>query len=108
MRQKIEYEIYEVDDKFTSEVPLWVKSEYMKENFNINFNQYYERIRCHILFIPAQNDWENAKKRELMENIISKSTENVIVNIINAMHAYIWLFSPDEVGKATFDFIMKK
>ncbi|MFW9851442.1 MAG: alpha/beta fold hydrolase [Candidatus Thorarchaeota archaeon] len=101
-----EYEIYETPDgKYTGTVPLWVSESYMKNYWDIRFEDYYKNIKAPVLFLPGEENWKNKKFREALKFFQSFLSDSKIVHIKGGMHAYVWLFYPEECSKAVLEFI---
>jgi 2-succinyl-6-hydroxy-2,4-cyclohexadiene-1-carboxylate synthase len=102
------YEIYETPDgKYTGTVPLWVSESYMKNYRKTRFEDYYKKIKAPILFLPGEESWKNEKFQYALNHFRSLVTESEIVHIEGGMHAYVWLFFPEECSRVVIDFIDK-
>ncbi len=101
-----EYEIYETPEgKFTDTVPLWVSESYMENYWSIRFEEYYENIKVPVLFLPGEANWKDEKFRTALNHFQSLLSESKIVHIKGGMHAYVWLFFPEECSKVVLAFL---
>ena len=101
-----EYEIYETPDgKYTGTVPLWVSESYMNNYWTIRFEEYYKNIKAPVLFLPGEENWKNDKFKSALNHFQSLLSESKIIHIKGGMHAYVWLFYPEECSKAVLEFL---
>ncbi|MHA1198640.1 MAG: alpha/beta fold hydrolase [Candidatus Heimdallarchaeaceae archaeon] len=101
-----EYEIYETPDgKYTGTVPLWVSENYMNNYWTIRFEEYYKNIKAPVLFLPGEENWKDEKFKSALNHFQSLLSESKIIHIKGGMHAYVWLFYPEECSKAVLEFL---
>lgn len=80
-------------------------AEYMEHYFNYRFEEYYEKARCPVLMLPAEDDWQDERTRTAMEGLCRLAGRAKIVRVPGWMHAYGWLIHPDEMGRVVAGFL---
>lgn len=101
-----EYEIYETSEgKYIGTVPLWVSESYLMNYRETRFEDYYKKIIAPVLFLPGEENWKNEKFQKALNYFRSFLKESKVVNIEGGMHAYVWLFFPEECARVVLDFL---
>ncbi len=103
-----EYEIYETPEgKYSGTVPLWVSESYMKLYTKFKFEEYYKEIKTPVLFMPGEREWENDRLQNALNHFRSYLSDSKIVYVKGGMHAYVWLFFPEECSKYVLHFLQQ-
>ncbi len=84
-----------------------VRTEYIQKYWDVKFEQYYKKVKCPILFLPSEEEWEDKKIRSILSAFTSLLHTYEIEHIENSIHAYVWMQHPIEAGKAVKRFISK-
>lgn len=84
-----------------------VRTEYIQKYWDVKFEQYYKKVKCPILFIPSEEEWEDEKIRNSLSAFTSLLDTYEIEHIENSIHAYVWMQLPTAAGKAVKRFISK-
>ena len=106
IRIMAEYEIYETPEgKYSGTVPLWVSESYMKLYPKTKFEEYYKEIKVPVLFMPGDREWENERLQNALNHFRSYLSDSKIVHVKGGMHAYVWLFFPEECSEHVLRFL---
>jgi len=68
-----------------------VRTEYIQKYWDVEFEQYYKKMQCPILFLPSEEEWENEKIRSSIDTFTSLLNTYEIERVENAIHAYVWM-----------------
>lgn len=99
------YDSLENDNcKIINRCPKWVMDQYVEDFWDTNFDKYFEKIKCPVLFLPSEEESKCDDVKATIEKY--KSTLDVckVVNIPGAMHAYLTFQYPQEFSKQILDF----
>lgn len=92
---------------FTYCNPDHASNIYVQHYFNFKFEKYYQKIKCPVLFLPSDGEWNNERIREIMFRFANFLDKYEIKNIKDSLHAYVWMQYPEIAGKIAYDFITK-
>lgn len=84
-----------------------VRTEYIQKYWDVKFEQYYKKVKCPILFLPSEEEWEDEKIRSILSAFTSLLDTYEIEHIENSIHAYVWMQHPIAAGKVVKRFISK-
>jgi hypothetical protein len=84
-----------------------VRTEYVQRYWDVKFEQYYKKVKCPILFLLSQKEWEDEKIRSILSAFTSLLDTYEIEYIENSIHAYVWMQLPIAAGEAVKRFISK-
>jgi pimeloyl-ACP methyl ester carboxylesterase len=84
-----------------------VRTEYVQRYWNVKFEQYYKKVKCPILFLLSQKEWEDEKIRSILSAFTILLDAYEIEYIENSIHAYVWMQLPIAAGEAVKRFISK-
>lgn len=79
--------------------------EYAEHYWNTKFEKYYKNIKCPILFLPSDNEWEDQKVMGIINEFGYMAGKYEIKHIEGSVHALAWMQFPDIAGKIVNDFI---
>lgn len=77
-----------------------VRTEYIQKYLDMKLVQYYKKVKCPILFLPSEEEWEDEKIRSSLSASTSLLDTYEIEHIENSIHAYVWMQLPIVAGKA--------
>lgn len=84
-----------------------VRTEYIQKYWDVKFEHYYKKVKCPILFLPSEEEWEDEKIRSSLSAFTSLLDTYEIEHIENSIHAYVWMQLPIAAGEAVKRFISK-
>lgn len=84
-----------------------VRTEYIEKYWDVRFEQYYEKVKCPILFLPSEEEWENESIKKTLYAFAELVEVYEIGKIENALHAYVWMQLPMAAGNVVKSFINK-
>ncbi len=82
-----------------------VRTEYIERYWDVTFELYYEKVKCPILFLPGEEEWKDESIRRHLSYFTSLLKVFEVKHIQNAVHAYMWMQSPEALGKVAKNFI---
>ncbi|MHA1419674.1 MAG: alpha/beta fold hydrolase [Candidatus Heimdallarchaeaceae archaeon] len=108
IRIMAEYEIYKTPEgKYSGTVPLWVSESYLKQYTSFKFEDYYKQIKIPVLFMPGDKEWENERLQNALNHFRGYLSDSKMVHVKGGMHAYVWLFFPEECSKHVLQFLQE-
>ena len=69
------------------------------------FEEYYKEIKTSVLFMPGDREWENERFQNALNHFRSYLSDSKIVHVKGGMHAYVWLFFPEECSEHVLRFL---
>lgn len=84
-----------------------VRTEYVEKYWDVKFEEYYAKVKCPILFLPSEEEWNDEIIRKHLFEFADLVDAFEIEHIDNAIHAYVWMQIPVEAGKVAKGFIDK-
>lgn len=82
-----------------------VRNEYMQKYWELEFEQYYRKIKCPVLFMPSKEEWSNPKIKKSLEYFASHLETCEITLLEDSLHAYMWMQMPEKGAKAVKTFL---
>lgn len=95
----------QADGTITSHYRNHVRIEYIQKYWDVQFQDYYKEIKCPVLFMPSEEEWENEKIRRSLDAFSKLVDSSEIIKIEGSMHAYVWMQHPDQAGLAVKEFL---
>ncbi|WP_226086727.1 alpha/beta hydrolase [Mesobacillus sp. S13] len=96
----------ELDDgTVTSHYRNHVRMEYMEKYWDLQFEEYYQKIKCPVLFMPSEEEYADEKIRRSLDAFSKLVDSHEIIKIEGSMHAYVWMQLPIEAGMAVQGFL---
>lgn len=92
---------------YTNRYQNYVRTEYITKYWDVRFEDYYKNILCPVLFLPSQEESENEKVSKSLTYFSSLVEKYEVMHIENALHAYVWMQYPSQVGEIVKNFISK-
>lgn len=103
-----EFELYDsiqIDDgKYTSCCPKWVIDEYLEDYWDIKFENYFNNIKCPVLMLPSEDEWEINEVKESIKNFQKQLNTSQVQVVNGGSHAYVALQYPLEFSNAIKNF----
>jgi 2-succinyl-6-hydroxy-2,4-cyclohexadiene-1-carboxylate synthase len=93
------------DGSYTSHYKNHVQIEYIQKCWDIEFENYYKKIKCPVLFIPSTDEWNNEKIRNSLAAFSNYLTSYEVQQIPNTNHAYVWMEQPKKAAGLVKEFI---
>ncbi|OEH93848.1 alpha/beta hydrolase [Bacillus solimangrovi] len=93
------------DDHYTNCFPLHARQEYIQHYWDFKFETYYQKIKCPILFVLSDEEWNNPKIRKIVDRFSSFVENSEITHIQGAKHAYVWMQFPKVMSNHIYDFL---
>lgn len=84
-----------------------VRTELIQKYWDVKFEQYFKKVKCPILFIPSEDEWENQKIRSIVAAFANMLDNYEFEHIEDSIHAYVWMQLPIAARKAAKRFISK-
>lgn len=81
----------------------WV--DYMSHYWFYRFEDYYRKISCPILLLPAEEEVKNDRNRSVLSGLQELTKQGTVVEISGWEHAYGWLSNPEVASKITLNFL---
>ncbi|HWI61426.1 MAG TPA: alpha/beta hydrolase [Symbiobacteriaceae bacterium] len=82
--------------------------EYVRDWWLTRFEQDFARVRCSVLFLPDEQSMQDPKVQASMAWFGGLLPDSQVVQIPGAVHAAVWLDSPDECARAVLNFFGPK
>ena len=99
------YNSFETEDgKYQSNCPKWVIDQYIEDFFDIEFEKYFENIKCPVLMIPSEEEWHTETIKKGIEKFQKHLKSSKVVVIPGGSHAYVALQYPVEFSKVVQSF----
>ncbi len=95
------------EGRYTSCYPNHVSKQYMKNYYRFQFDKYYKKIQCPILFLPSKSEWDNEKIKQSVKEFGKMAGSYEIKILPGFAHAYGWMKMPTQVSQVVLDFIQK-
>ncbi|WP_166239870.1 alpha/beta fold hydrolase [Paenibacillus turpanensis] len=93
------------DGSFTSHYSNRVRTEYIEKYWELRFEDYYQKLKCPVLFLPSEEEWSNEQIRASMKHFATLVPSYEVLRIPESLHAYVWMQKPQEAGAAAKSFI---
>jgi pimeloyl-ACP methyl ester carboxylesterase len=93
------------DGRFEHHYKNHVRTEYMQEYWDVNFEDYYKNVQCPVLFLPSEEEWENEKIQCSIKTFASHLARYEIVPLKDSIHAYVWMQSSKSAGEIAGGFL---
>ena len=84
-----------------------VRTEYIQKYWDLKFEDYYKKVRCPVLFLPSEEEWNNERIRSILSSFAGLVDVYEIEHIENSYHAYVWMQLPHIAGDVITRFIRK-
>lgn len=78
---------------------------YSQHYFNFEFEKYYQRIKCPVLFLPSEEDYKNEKIRDIIFKFAKLLEKYALKYIEGGLHAYVWMQYPEITSEIVTEFI---
>lgn len=102
------YDAFEVrKGQFTHSWQNLAMAEYLEHYFTYRFEEYYKRVKCPVLMLPGEEEFQNERSKLVMQGLIQLVRKGKIVAVPGWIHPYGWLINPDEMCKVVFEFLME-
>lgn len=95
------------DGSFTYCYPNYVRTEYITKYWDLRFEDYYSKVRCPVLILPSEEEWDNDKIQNSIKAFTSLLDTYEIQRIAGSLHAYVWMQFPTQAGEVVRNFISK-
>lgn len=95
------------EGKYIYATPLYVSVDYNSHYWNFEFEQYYKKIECPILFIFSEDEWNNDKIKECFEGFTAFIKDFEVVYVQGSKHAFLWMQFAETMGQLANKFILK-
>ena len=83
----------------------FIAEAYTKNYLYYQFDQYYRRVQCPVLFVPDAIPGQDEREKEIMYSFFSILKNGKITYIPEWVHPYGWLITPREVSLTILEFI---
>jgi pimeloyl-ACP methyl ester carboxylesterase len=83
----------------------WAREGYMTHYYDYRFEEYYRRVACPVLMLPAEDQVENEEMRKAMEGLSQLARSCKIVLVPGATHVGGWMLFPQRMSEAVLDFL---
>jgi pimeloyl-ACP methyl ester carboxylesterase len=79
--------------------------EYVGHLFHCRFEDYYKRVQCPLLMVPAEVGEESDRQRGVLEGLRDLAGQAKIVEVRGWVHPYGWLIDPAEMSEVVLRFL---
>ena len=93
------------EGKYTTAFGKQARQNYMKHYFHYRFEDYYSKVKCPLLMLPGEEDFENERQKAVMEGLGGLAPQGHIVAVSGWVHPYGWLLNPEDTSKAILKFL---
>lgn len=93
--------------RYTSCYPTYVSKQYMRNYYYFQFEKYYKKIKCPILFLPSKSEWKNERIKESTKEFGKMAGSYEIQVIQGFTHAYGWMKMPGQAAQVVTKFLKK-
>jgi pimeloyl-ACP methyl ester carboxylesterase len=83
----------------------WAREGYMAHYYDYRFEEYYRRVVCPVLMLPAEDEMENEEIRKAMEGLSQLARSCKIVLVPGAVHVGGWMLFPQQMSKVVLEFL---
>lgn len=84
------------------------KYEYAKAYWDSQFNEYYKRLKCPVLFIVSEEEWNDETIKRIVHSFADMLDKSEIKYIESSIHPFVWMQMPDIAYKVVKDFIIDR
>jgi pimeloyl-ACP methyl ester carboxylesterase len=95
----------QADGTITSHYRNHVRDEYMEKYWGFQFQDFYKKTKCPVLFMPSEGEWADEKIRRILDAFSMLVDSYEIIKIEGSMHAYVWMQLPEQSGLAVKGFL---
>jgi len=81
------------------------RHEYLRYYFGYRFEAYYGKVKCPVLMLPGEDDWQDERARAAMSGLCALTRQGRIVAVPGWQHPYGWLLDPEKVCAAVLEFL---
>ena len=83
----------------------WAREAYLTHYYDYRFEDYYRRVTCPVLMLPAEDEAENEQMRRAMQGFSQLARSCKIVQVPGAVHVCSWLVSPQQMSEVVLEFL---
>lgn len=83
----------------------YAREEYMHHYFHFRLEDYYRRVQCPLLMLPAADVSENAREQAALELLCQLAPGARIADIIGWQHPYGWMIDPANACRVILEFL---
>lgn len=84
------------------------KIQYAKAYWDSQFEKYYKKIKCPVLFIVSEEEWKDETIKRIVLAFSDLLDVCEIKNIEKSIHPYVWMQFPDIAYNVVKDFIIDR
>jgi 2-succinyl-6-hydroxy-2,4-cyclohexadiene-1-carboxylate synthase len=78
---------------------------YMENYFQYRFEDYYRKVKCPLLMVPGEGQFEDEREKAAMEGLRDLAEHAEITQVSGWVHPFGWLLDPQDVCKAILKFL---
>ncbi|MEI5909669.1 alpha/beta hydrolase [Bacillus spongiae] len=82
------------EGKYTNCFPLFAREQYIQHYWTVRFEEYYQTLKCPVLFLPSEEEWNDLKIRKILIEFCSLVEKSEVLCIPKSVHAYMWMQFP--------------
>jgi pimeloyl-ACP methyl ester carboxylesterase len=102
----VRYGIHKIaTGEYTPSWRKWARERYLTHYYAYRFEEYYRRVTCPVLMLPAEDEMENEEMRKAMEGFSQLARSCKIVLVPGAVHVGGWMLFPQRMSEAVLDFL---
>jgi 2-succinyl-6-hydroxy-2,4-cyclohexadiene-1-carboxylate synthase len=102
----VRYGIHKIaTGEYTPSWRKWARERYLTHYYAYRFEEYYRRVTCPVLMLPAEDEMENEEMRKAMEGFSQLARSCKIVLVPGAVHAAGWMLFPQRMSEAVLGFL---
>lgn len=94
------------EGRFISCYATNAKHEYAKAYWDSQFDEYYKKIKCPVLFIVSEEEWKDDTIKRIVHSFADMLDISKIKCIESSIHPYIWMQLPEIACKVVKGFII--
>ncbi len=90
---------------YTSHYKNYVRIQYIQNYWDLRFEEYYKNIKCPILFLPSNEEFENVKIKESLKAFTELVSKYEVRQVDHTSHAYVWMQEPRKASSLVKNFL---
>jgi pimeloyl-ACP methyl ester carboxylesterase len=89
-------------------IKCWQKparEDYFKHYFHYRLEDYYRRVKCPLLMLTDEEDFQDERKKAAMEGLCRLTPHGQVVPVPGWVHPYSWMLDPQGVSGIVLEFL---
>jgi pimeloyl-ACP methyl ester carboxylesterase len=104
-----QYDAFQVcEGQFTFGYQKLAKENYFESYFKCRFEDYYRRVKCPVLILLGDDEWQSEETRVVMQNLLDLTPDGRIAAVPGWVHPYGWMLEPEGISKTITAFFARQ